>query len=253
MEPQMKKVLSLLAKKMGMTQIFVDEGVRIAVTVLKVEPNVVISKRTKEKDGYTAVQIGFGDIREKLVNKAKAGHFAKANVKAMRHLREWRVDEKTLEGLEIGQNIDLGLLEGVTSIDVSSVSKGKGYAGVMKRHNFGGFPATHGTHETFRHGGSIGMRAQPGKVLKGKKMAGHMGVELVTTLNLRVIRVMNEEGLLLVRGAVPGGKGAVVEVKASTRSAKAIRHIGGQVVEEASKNPMKASKAGAKTAAPKKK
>jgi large subunit ribosomal protein L3 len=249
----MKNSLSLLAKKIGMTQIFVDEGVRIAVTVLQVDPNVVVAKKTMEKDGYTAVQIGFGEIREKLVNKARRGIFAKANVSNKRHLREWRVDEKQLESIEIGQALDLSLLEGVKSIDVTSVSKGKGYAGVMKRHNFGGFPATHGTHETFRHGGSIGMRAEPGKVLKGKKMAGHMGDEVVTTLNLRVIRVMNEENLVLIRGAVPGGKNAIVELTASTRSPKAIRHIGGQVVEEQSKNPMKASKAGAKSAAPKKK
>jgi len=248
----MKKTLSLLARKMGMTQVFVDEGVRIPVTVLQVEPNIVVSKRTMEKDGYTAIQVGFGDIREKLVNKAKAGHFAKANVKPMRHLREFRLDEKQVEGIEIGQNLDLAILEGVGSLDVTSVSKGKGYAGVMKRHNFSGFPASHGMHECFRHGGSIGMRAQPGKVLKGKKMAGHMGDELVTTLNLRVIRIMKEENLVLVRGAVPGGKNAIVELQASKRTPKSISHIGGMVLEEASKNPMKASKAGAK-AAPKKK
>lgn len=248
----MKKTLSLLAKKVGMTQVFVDEGVRIPVTVLQVEPNVVISKKTMDKDGYTAIQVGFGDIREKLVNKAKAGHFAKANVKPMRHLRECRLDEKQVEGIEIGQNLDLSVLEGIGSVDATSVSKGKGYAGVMKRHNFAGFRATHGTHEVRRHGGSIGMRAEPGKVLKGKKMAGQMGDELVTTLNLRVIRIMKEENLILVRGAVPGGKNAIVELQASTRTPKAIRHIGGLVVEEGSKNPMKASKAGAK-AAPKKK
>lgn len=249
----MKSKLSLLAKKVGMTQVFVDEGVRIPVTVLRVDPNVIISKKTMERDGYTAIQVGFGDIREKLVTKSLKGHFAKANVSPMRHLREIRVDAKHLEDLNIGQNIDLSLFEDVKSLDVSSVSKGKGYAGVMKRHNFAGFPASHGTHETFRHGGSIGMRAQPGKVLKGKRMAGHMGDELVTTINLRVIRIMKEENLILVRGAVPGGKGALVELKASRHAPKAIRHIGGQMVEEASKNPMKASKAGAKAAAPKKK
>lgn len=244
--------LSMMATKVGMTQVFVDEGVRIAVTVLKVEPNVVVQKRTLETDGYTAAQLGYGTIREKLVNKPKKGHFAKANVAPMRHLREVRLTQKELDEVSVGQSFDITVLENAKSVDVSSISKGKGYAGVMKRHNFGGFPASHGTHETFRHGGSIGMRAQPGKVLKGKRMAGHMGDELVTTPNLRVIRVMKEEGLLLVRGAVPGGKGALVEVKASKHAPKAIRHIGGQVVEEASKNPMKASKAGAK-AAPKKK
>lgn len=248
----MKRKMSLLATKMGMTQVFVDEGVRIPVTVLKVTPNVVIAKKTMASDGYTAVQMGYGEIREKLVNKPTKGQFAKANVAPMRHLREVRLSESDVEAFEIGQAIDLSLFDDVKSLDVSSVSKGKGYAGVMKRHNFAGFPASHGTHETFRHGGSIGMRAQPGKVLKGKRMAGHMGDELITTINLRVVRVMKEEGLILVRGAVPGGKKAVVELKASDRAPKAIRHIGGQMLEEASKNPMKASKAGGKSA-PKKK
>lgn len=248
----MKKKMSLLATKMGMTQIFIEEGVRIPVTVLRITPNVVISKKTMEKDGYTAVQVGYGEIREKLVNKPMTGQFAKANVPVMRHLHEVRLDEKQVEEIEIGQNFDISLLDEVRSIDVSSVSKGKGYAGVMKRHNFAGFPASHGTHETFRHGGSIGMRAQPGRVLKGKRMAGHMGDELITTRNLRVIRIMKEENLLLVRGAVPGGKNALVEIKVSDHAPKAIRHIGGLKVEDASKNPMKASKAGGK-AAPKKK
>lgn len=248
----MKKKMTLLATKVGMTQVFVDEGVRIAVTALRVEPNIVVSKKTMDTDGYTAVQMGYGDIREKLVTKPLKGHFAKANVKPMRHLREIRVDAKQLDEFEVGQTLDVNLFAEAKSVDVSSVSKGKGFAGVMKRHNFAGFPASHGTHETFRHGGSIGMRAQPGKVLKGKRMAGHMGDELITTLNLRVIRIMKEENLILVRGAVPGGKGALVEMNVSAHSPKAIRHIGGQMVEEASKNPMKASKAGAK-AAPKKK
>lgn len=248
----MKKQMGLLATKMGMTQVFIDEGVRIPVTVLKIEPNVVVLKKTVENDGYAAVQVGYGDIREKLVNKPMQGQFAKANVPMKRHLREFRLDDKQLEEISVGQEFGISLLDEVKSIDVSSVSKGKGYAGVMKRHNFAGFPATHGTHETFRHGGSIGMRAQPGRVLKGKRMAGQMGNEVVTTQNLRIIRLMKDENLVLVRGAVPGGKNALVEISLSSRAPKAIRQIGGIKVEDASKNPMKASKAGAKTAQKKK-
>lgn len=245
--------MGLMATKVGMTQIFVEDGVRIPVTVLKLEPNVVISKKTLETDGYTAVQLGYGQIREKLVNLPRKGHFKKANVEPMRFLREFRVDAKQLEGLEVGARLGLELFEGVVSLDIAGDSKGKGFAGVIKRHHFSGFPASHGTHEYFRHGGSIGMRAQPGKVLKGKRMAGQMGDERAVAQNLRVIRVMPEENLILVRGAVPGSKGNWVEIKASTHKAKAIRGVGGNTIEEASKNPMKASKAGAKGSGAKKK
>lgn len=238
--------MGIMATKVGMTQVFIEDGVRIPVTVLRIEPNVVVAKKTQDRDGYTAVQLGFGQIREKLVNKPTKGHFAKANVEPARFLKEFRVSEKELEGFEIGAKIGLEFLEGVTSLDISGVSKGKGFAGVMKRHNFSGFPASHGTHEYFRHGGSIGMRAQPGKVLKGKRMAGHMGDEVVMVKNLRIIRLMPEEGLVLVRGAVPGSKNKVVELKASTRTPKLLPGVGGMMLEEASKNPMKASKAGAK-------
>lgn len=248
--------LGLMATKVGMTQIFLDDGVRVPVTVLKLEPNVVVSKKVSEKDGYTALQLGTGFIREKLLTKADKGHFAKSNVEPKRHLREFRVDQAKLDAYEIGASIGLEFFEGVASVDVTGISKGKGYAGVMKRHNFSGFPRTHGTHEFFRHGGSIGMRAKPGKVLKGKRMAGHMGDETVRVQNLRVIRVMLEENLLLLRGAVPGAKGKLIEVAPSTRKPKILPGVGGHALEEASKNPMKASKAGAKgkpAAAPKKK
>jgi large subunit ribosomal protein L3 len=244
--------MGIMATKVGMTQIFIEDGVRIPVTVLKVEPNVIVAKKTKEKDGYTALQLGYGQIREKLVNMPSKGHFKKANVEATRFLKEFRVSEKELDGYEIGAKIGLEFLEGILSLDITGVSKGKGFAGVMKRHNFSGFPASHGTHEYFRHGGSIGMRAQPGKVLKGKRMAGHMGDEVVMAKNLRVIRIMAEEGLVLVRGAVPGSKNKVVELKASTRTPRLLPGVGGAMLEEASKNPMKASKAGAKSAGKKK-
>ena len=248
--------MGLMATKVGMTQIFLDDGVRVPVTVLKLEPNVVVSKKVLEKDGYTALQMGVGSIREKLVNKAKKGLFAKANTEPRRTLREFRVDAAKMDTHELGSSMGLELFEGVVSVDVSGISKGKGFAGVMKRHNFAGFPGSHGTHEYFRHGGSIGMRAKPGKVLKGKRMAGQMGDETITVQNLRVIRVMPEENLLLLRGAVPGAKGKIVRIYPSTRKPKALPGVGGQTLEEGSKNPMKASKAGAKAkpaAAPKKK
>lgn len=247
--------MGLMATKVGMTQIFLEDGVRVPVTVLKLEPNVVVSKKVTEKDGYTALQLGMGSIRASLLNKAKTGHFAKANSEGKRYLREFRVGQEKMDTHEIGSQIGLELLEGVTSLDVTGISKGKGFAGVMKRHNFSGFPASHGTHEYFRHGGSIGMRSQPGKVLKGKRMAGQMGNETVHVHNLRVIRVMPEENLILLRGAVPGSKGKLVEIYASTRKPKALPGVGGQMLEEGSKNPMKASKAASKgkPAAPKKK
>lgn len=237
--------LGLLAKKVGMTQVFTDEGILVPVTVLKVEPNYVVTKKSEATDGYCAVQVASMDIRQTLVNKPKAGHFTKSGVQPKRMLKEFRVDEKQLEAVELGAPLGLELLAEAKSVDVAGVSKGKGYAGVMKRHNFAGFPAAHGTHEFFRHGGSIGMRAQPGKVLKGKRMSGHMGSERVTVKNLRVIRIMQEEGLLLLRGAIPGGKGQAVEIYVSKHEPRSLGHIGGAAIEEASKNPMKASKAGA--------
>lgn len=240
------KNLGVIGKKIGMMQLFVEDGVCVPVTVLQITPNAVVQKRTEAVDGYTALQLGAGDIREKLVNLPKKGHFKKAGVEPKRHLVEFRVSSKEAEAYEMGASIGMDLFKDVVSVDVAATSKGKGYAGVMKRHNFSGFRATHGTHEFFRHGGSIGCRAKPGKVFKGKRMSGHMGDERVTVINLRVIRFMAEEGLLCVRGAVPGGKGSMVEIRPSTRKAKALHGVAGAQVEEGLKNPMKAAKAGAK-------
>ena len=235
--------LGLMATKVGMAQIFVEDGVRVPVTILKVDPNTIVQKRTMETDGYTAVQVGYGSIREKLVNKAKMGHFAKAKVAPSRSLVEFRANEEEMADKDVGSVLDVSMFAGVQSLDISGVSKGKGFAGVMKRHNFKGFRATHGTHEYFRHGGSIGCRAKPGKVFKGKKMAGQMGNERVTTINLRIIQIDTENNLIMVRGAVPGSKNCVVELRASARKARALHGVGGAVVEEGLKNPMKASKA----------
>lgn len=235
--------LGILATKVGMTQIFTPEGVRIPVSILQIEPNTIIQKRTTEKDGYTAVQVGYGQKSLKNINKPTVGHYKKAEQEPRRLLREFRVDAEAAAKFEIGQNLPMELFDGVNSIDVSGISKGKGFAGVMKRHNMSGFRATHGTHEYFRHGGSIGMRSRPGKVFKGKRMAGQMGNERVTVTNLNLVQIITDRGLLLVRGAVPGGKGAILEVRPSVHKARKIPGLTSEM-QEASKNPMKASKAG---------
>ena len=236
--------LGLMATKVGMTQLFMDDGLRLAVTVLKLGPNVVVQKRTQDNDGYTAVQVGSSEMREKLVNMAMAGHFKKANVPAQRRLRETRLSADALAKLNVGDTLPMSLLSGCKSLDVTGTSKGKGTAGVMKRHHMKGFRATHGTHEYFRHGGSIGCRATPGKVHKGKRMAGRMGNETVTVLNVAVVKVDEAKGLVFLRGAVPGAPGGIVELVPSVHTANKGRRMT-QETQIASKNPMKASKAGA--------
>lgn len=240
----MQNKQGLLATKVGMTQLFLEDGVCVPVTVLQIKDNVVINKRTVETDGYDAVQLAYGDVRPKNLTKPKLGLFAKKNVEPKRFLREFRVSSNVLEKFEEGTVASLSWLNEVGSLDVSGVSKGKGFAGVMKRHNFGGYPATHGTHEIRRGGGSIGQCEQPGRVFRGKKMAGHMGNERVTVKNVRIIRFIEDERILCLRGGIPGGKGALVELRISNRKAKIIQGIAGPKEEKALKNPMKASKAG---------
>ena len=237
-----KKGLGLMATKVGMTQIFTPDGVRVPVTVLLVGKNSVVQKKTVAIDGYSAVQIGSGDIREKLVNKPQAGHFKKAGVVATRKLTEFRVDEAVAAKLNVGDVLNFDHVKDSKSMDVVGTSKGKGTAGVMKRHNMKGFRATHGTHEYFRHGGSIGCRATPGKVHKGKRMSGHMGNENVAVLNLAVVKIDEEKGLIFLRGAVPGKNGGILEVRASTHNVKRGRALRAEA-QILSKNPMKASKA----------
>ena len=235
--------IGLLATKVGMTQIFTEDGVRMPVTVLSVQDNKVVQKRTLERDGYTAIQVGYGDKSQKRVTKSMAGHYQKAGVTPKRTLREFRCTPEEIEKYEVGGDLSLDILDGVGSLNVTGTSKGKGFAGVMKRHNFKGFRATHGTHEYFRHGGSIGCRAKPGRVFKGKKMPGQMGNETVTVSNISIEQILPEENLVLVRGAVPGGKGQILELQPSSHSA----HVGRGMTQEQqakSKNPMKASKAG---------
>lgn len=214
----------LLGKKVGMTQVFTELGTRVPVTVIHAGQCMVLGKRTMDKDGYTALRLGFTEKPLRLANKAELGQVAKLNHPPVRFVRELRLSEEQLAVFEVGAQMPLSsVFRPGTYIDVSGVSKGKGFQGVMKRHNLGGSRNTHGTHEFFRHGGSIGCRLTPGRVHKGKRMSGHMGQDNCTVQNLALMQVMDEEGLLLVRGAVPGGKNGVVLVRNATKRTGPVR------------------------------
>jgi large subunit ribosomal protein L3 len=205
----------LIGKKLGMTQIF-EDGNRIPVTVLQLGPNTIVQKKLPEgKDGYGAIQIGYGEKEHRKVNKPMAGHFKNADVKPMWELWEIRVpDAAKLGEYEVGQELKADMFAAGDFIDVTATSKGKGFAGVMKRWNMKGAKnATHGTHEVFRHGGSLGMRSTPGRVMRGKHMPGHMGNERVTIQNLRVAKIDLENNIVLIHGAVPGPKNGTVLVR----------------------------------------
>jgi len=202
----------------GMTQIFEESGEAVPVTVLDASPNVVVQKKTEATDGYTALQLGFEDRRPASTNKAQQGHFQKAGVAPKRHLMESRIDAKEAEGFEVGQEIKVEIFEKGQRVDVTGLSKGRGMAGVVKRHGFSIKRRTHGTHEAFRHGGSIGAGSFPGHVIKGLRMCGHMGNATVTTLNLEIARVDAERGLLFLNGSVPGHNNAIVRVRASVKA-----------------------------------
>jgi large subunit ribosomal protein L3 len=207
---------AIVGEKLGMTQIFDEESRAIPVTVIKAGPCHIVQIKTEARDGYNAVQISFGEIKANNVNKPAAGHFAKAEVTPARHLVEVRVDDTS--GFEVGQEIALAeVFEIGTKADVTGVSKGKGFQGVMKRHNFSGLGASHGTHKKHRAPGSIGACATPARVFKGMKMAGRMGSDRTTILNLDVVAVDAERNLLLLGGAVPGPKGSVVIVRGAVK------------------------------------
>ena len=207
--------IELLCRKIGMTRYFTDEGVSIPVTVLEAGPNTVVQRKTPDKDGYAALQLGFGERRRKTLPKPELGHFDKANVAPKRHLKESRVDEAALEQYEPGAELGADLFEVGQRVDVTGLSKGKGTAGTVKRHNFAVKRRTHGTHEGFRLPGAIGAGAYPGKVIKGKGMAGHMGDARRTVRNLEVVEVDAERNLLLLRGPVPGTRNGTVRVRAA--------------------------------------
>jgi large subunit ribosomal protein L3 len=238
----------LLGKKLGMTQVFTSTGDLRAVTAVHAGANVVIGLRTREKDGYTAVRLGYAEKPLRKAKKPELGVFTKANVPPQRFVRELRVEEADLAKFEVGKPVDLtAIFAPNTYVDVIGTSKGKGYQGVMKRHHMPGFRATHGTHEFFRHGGSIGCRLTPGRVHRGKRMSGHMGDVQRTIQNLPIIDVLAADNVLLLGGPVPGGKNGFLVIKNATKKTGAVKMRGAGEVQEKSKNPMKASKAGAPT------
>ncbi|MBN9026159.1 MULTISPECIES: 50S ribosomal protein L3 [Kaistia] len=207
----------LIAQKVGMTRIYTDAGEQVPVTVLKLDNCQVVAHRTEDKNGYTAVQLGSGLAKVKNTPKAERGHFAKAEVEPKRKVTEFRVSPDNL--IEVGAELTAEHFVVGQFVDVSGTSIGKGFAGVMKRHNFGGGRATHGNSVSHRVHGSTGQRQDPGKVFKNKKMAGHMGDVRVTTQNLKVVRTDVERGLIMVEGAVPGAKGGWIEVRDAVKRA----------------------------------
>jgi len=211
--------LGLIGKKLGMTQLF-DAAVNVrGVTVLQVTPNTVVQvKTTSTKDGYNAVQIGTGTKKEARLTKAELGHFAKAGVGALAFVREFRVDAATVAGLEPGKQLTVGdFFKAGQRVDVQGTSKGKGFQGVMKRHNFSGFKASHGVHEYYRHGGSIGTRLTPGMTQAGMKMPGQMGNAKVSVQGLFVEKVDAERNLVYVRGGVPGADNAIIAIRPAVK------------------------------------
>jgi large subunit ribosomal protein L3 len=202
---------ALVGEKVGMTQVWDDTNRVVPVTVVKVAPLRVVQIKTPERDGYSALQVTFGQRDARKLSKPKAGHFAKAEVAAGAKLVELRLDD--VSAYEVGQELTVDLLSAGEFVDVTAVSRGKGFAGTMKRHNFSGQKASHGTHRVHRKPGSVGACATPARVFKGTRMAGRMGGEKVTTLNLAVVEADADAGLLLVRGAVPGPRGGLVIVR----------------------------------------
>jgi large subunit ribosomal protein L3 len=208
----------LVARKLGMTRLFTEDGTHVPVTVLKVDNCQVVAQRTEEKDGYTALQIGVEAAKPKNVSKAMRGHFAKAQVEPKRHVAEFRVSEDNL--IEVGAEFTADHFVAGQKVDVTGLTVGKGFAGAMKRWNFGGMRATHGVSVSHRAHGSTGNRQDPGKTFKNKKMAGHLGQETVTTLNVTVWKVDAERGLILVKGAVPGTEGSFVKIRDAVKGAR---------------------------------
>jgi len=207
----------VIAKKLGMARFFDEAGTHVPVTVLSLEGCTVVAQRTQDKDGYVALQLGAGAKKPKNTSKAMRGHFAKAEVEPKRELAEFRVSEDML--IDVGAEITADHFLAGQKIDVTGVTVGKGFQGAMKRWNFGGMRATHGVSVSHRAHGSTGQRQDPGKTFKGKKMAGHLGQETVTTLNLTVWRVDVERGLILVKGAVPGAEGDFVKIRDAVKKA----------------------------------
>jgi large subunit ribosomal protein L3 len=204
-------VSGLIGRKLGMTQVYTAAGVLVPVTVIEAGPCTVVAMRNAERNGYAAAQLGFGTVAEKRCTKPLNGQFKKAGTAAFRMLREFRLADGDVPAVGVAVTV-ADVFSAGQLIQVTGVSKGRGTAGVIKRHKFSGFPASHGTHEYFRHGGSIGNRSYPGRVFKGKRMSGRYGAERITTTNIEVVAVNADENLLLVKGAVPGSRNGTVLV-----------------------------------------
>ena len=207
----------VIARKLGMTRLFAADGAHVPVTVLSLDGCQVTAQRTAERDGYVALQLGAGAKKAKNTSQAERGHFAKALVEPKHYVAEFRVDESGL--IEVGAEITADHFVAGQKVDIQGETIGKGFAGAMKRWNFGGLRATHGVSVSHRSHGSTGQRQDPGKVFKGKKMAGHLGVETVTTQNIEIVRVDAERGLIMVKGAVPGAEGGWVKIRDAVKHA----------------------------------
>ena len=209
----MKK--GIIGKKIGMTQIFDEKGNVIPVTVIEATPNVVAQVKTVETDGYNSIQLGYGEIKDKHINKPEKGHFAKAGLTAKKHLREFRLE--TVEGYKVGDEVKADIFQAGEKVDIQGTTKGKGFQGVIKRHGQHRGPMGHGSMY-HRRPGSMGPTSTPGRVFKGKKLPGHMGRETVTIQNLDIVRVDMDKNVILVKGSVPGAKGAILKIKTAVKA-----------------------------------
>ena len=209
----------MIGKKVGMTQVFDDQGTVVPVTVIQAGPCYVTQIRNRERDGYVSVQLGYGETKPTRLTKGQLGHLQKSDLPALRHLREFRVAEDVDPAVEEGQEIKVDIFEQGDFVDVIGTSKGRGHAGTIKRHGFARGPKTHGQSDRMRSPGSIGMCATPGRTLKGKKMAGRMGNDRVTVQNLPLVVVDSEKNLLAVKGSVPGAKGSIVMIRPAIKRA----------------------------------
>lgn len=237
--------IGLVGRKRGMTRVFTDAGETVPVTVIEVLPNRVTQVKSDDVDGYKAVQVAFGERRPQLLSKALAGHYAKANVPPGKSLVEFRLKNDEGADLKTGSELKVDLFKVGEAVDVTGTTIGKGFAGTMKRHNFAGGMASHGNSVSHRAPGSIGQRQTPGRVFKGKRMSGHMGVVRVTTENLKVVEIDLERNVLLIRGAVPGAPGGQVIVRSSVKAARRAarkRVVPTKVGSAANANPAKAGK-----------
>ena len=207
----------IIGKKIGMTQIFDEKGNVIPVTVIEAAGNIVAQVKTTETDGYNAIQLGYGEVKANRINKPEAGHFAKAKIENRKHLREFRTDD--VANYKVGDEVKVDIFAAGEKVDVQGTSKGKGFQGVIKRHGQSRGPMTHGSMY-HRRPGSMGQRSTPGRVFKGKKLPGHMGRVTVTIQNLDVVRVDTDKNVILVKGSVPGAKGAILKVKSAVKATK---------------------------------